>query len=308
MRSSLSDSRTFAEALLVFCCLLWALAFLWTKDSLADADPMTFLVLRFAVGAAVLAPIAGRSLGDRVALRGGLQLGSILFIGYALQTAGLVYTTPARSGFITGMCVVLVPIVSLLLFRRVPGIPALLGVVFAAGGLTLLTWPVGIADPGPAVGTLRGDLLTLAGAAVYAVHICLTELWAPRAKAVALVGNQLWVVALLALCSLPFVDVRFEPTTALWTGVLLSGALASSFAISVQTWAQVRTTAVRAAVIFALEPVFTAVLSSMMGREELGAREWLGGAMVVVGVLAAEVGGAFWARRQGAQSAVMNAE
>src|SRR5690606_38503305 len=111
MCSSLSNSRTFAEALLVFCCLLWALAFLWTKDSLADADPMSFLVLRFGVGAAVLAPIAGRSLGDRVALRGGLQLGSILFLGYALQTAGLVYTTPARSGFITGMCVVLVPIV-----------------------------------------------------------------------------------------------------------------------------------------------------------------------------------------------------
>lgn len=305
MRSSLSNSRTFAEALLVFCCVLWALAFLWTKDSLADTDPMTFLVLRFTTGAVLLSLIARRSLLDRVALRGGLQLGAVLFLGYALQTAGLVHTTPARSGFITGMCVVLVPIVSLVLFRRMPGIPALLGVGFAAGGLTLLTWPTGATEAVVATSTLRGDLLTLGGASVYAVHICLTELWAPRVKAVALVGTQLWVVAALALLSLPFVEVRFESTTVLWTGVLLAGALASAFAISVQTWAQVRTTAVRAAVIFALEPVFTAVFSSMMGRERLGGREWLGGAMVVIGVLAGEVGAAALARRQAARAGTL---
>src|SRR5690606_12899701 len=105
MRLSLSNSRPVAEGLLVFCCVLWALAFLWTKDALSAADPMTFLALRFATGAVILAAIARRSLLEPTALRGGLLLGSVLFVGYALQTAGLVHTTPARSGFITGMCV-----------------------------------------------------------------------------------------------------------------------------------------------------------------------------------------------------------
>jgi len=289
--------RGLAESLLVVICVIWALGFLWTKDALGSADPMTFLALRFGVGAVLLTPLARGALFHPQALRGGVMMGALLFLGYVLQTSGLVYTTPARSGFITGMCVVLVPFASLLIFKRMPGLPAMGGVVLAALGLYLLTSGVGDVNA-PPTSTLLGDALTLAGSAVYAVHITLTERWSRRAPPVALVGVQLWVVALLSLATLPFVEIRFESTQLLWTGVLLCGGLASAFAISVQTWAQARTTAVRAAVIYSLEPVFTAFLSSFMGHDVLGLREWSGGALVILGVLVAEVGAHLLARRR----------
>lgn len=289
--------RGLAEALLVVICLIWALGFLWTKGALGSVDPMTFLSMRFGLGALLLTPVARRTLLHPQALRGGVMMGALLFCGYVFQTSGLVYTTPARSGFITGMCVVLVPFASLIIFKRVPGLPALGGVVLAAMGLYLLTssGDAGAATPSD---TLLGDGLTLAGSAVYAVHITLTERWSRRAPPAALVGVQLWVVALMSLATLPFIEVRFESTQLLWTGVLLCGGLASAFAITVQTWAQARTTAVRAAVIYSLEPVFTAFISSFLGHDVLGRREWSGGGLVILGVLVAEVGAHVLARRR----------
>ena len=167
------------------------------------------------------------------------MLGPLLFVSYALQTVALVHTTASRSAFITGMCVVLVPFVSLVVNRRAPSPASLLGVGLAALGLYFLTLS-GDAALLPQE-TLYGNLLTLGCAFTYALHITLTERWAARAPALGLVGVQVWWVALLSAACLPFVEVRFEATSALWTGVLLSGALATVLALTSQTWAQART-------------------------------------------------------------------
>ncbi|MHB8877679.1 MAG: DMT family transporter [Myxococcaceae bacterium] len=274
----------------------WGFTFVTVKDALADADPFSFLVLRFGVGALAATAIAGKSLLEPRNLRAGLSLSPFLFLGYALQTLGLELTTPSRSAFITGLAVVLVPFVSTALFRRWPKAPSMVGVVLAVGGLWLLTGGLGE----PSTATRAGDLLTLGCAVSYAVHISLTEKLAPGRTVSAMVAVQLWVVALASAACLPFVHVRVEWTAGLVGAVLFCGLFASALAISVQMWAQARTTAVRAALIYSLEPVFAVGYSVLAGRESLGKRELAGGTLIVAGVLVAEAGAALlerWRRK-----------
>lgn len=283
-----------ADLVLLLITVVWGCTFVVVKDALALADPFSFLAMRFFVGAVALTLLAGTDLTDRYSLVSGIKLGVILFIGYAFQTTGLALTTPSRSAFITGLCVVLVPFVSYALFKRPPKFFAMVGLVIAVAGLYALT--LGVTDEGePAPNKLLGDLLTLGCAIFYAFHIALVELYAQKAKAVALVCVQLWVTCLLALPALAF-GAHVTLNATLVKGALITGLVASAFAIVLQTWAQARTTAVRAALIFSLEPAFAALFSVAMGREQLGRAEVLGGALILAGVLVSEVGGPLYDR------------
>jgi drug/metabolite transporter (DMT)-like permease len=291
-------ARLQADGGLVFLTLLWGTSFVVVKDALSHGDPFSFLALRFGVGAAVLSVLAGRQLLASSHLRRGAVLGLFLFTGFALQTVGLTDTTPSRSAFITGLSVLLVPIVLLAVFRKVPRVSSLVGVVLSAAGLYYLTG----ADVGEA-GLSRGDLLTLGCAVAYAFHIVFTERFAPKEGVNALVAVQLWVVSLLSALCLPFAGTRVEWAPAFLGAVVFCGVFASALAFSVQTWAQARTSAVRTAIIYSMEPVFAGAFSVVMGYETLGVREWTGGALIVLGVLVAEVGSALWERWRAKEAA-----
>ena len=291
---SRSAPRRFeGDAVLLLITLFWGATFVVVKGALSHSDPFSFLALRFGVGALVVSAFAGRALKDRDSVRAGLLLGVFLFLGFAFQTTGLVYTTPSRSAFLTGLSVLLVPFVSLGLYRRWPKPPTLLGVGLAVVGLYALTG--GLSGNGSA--TWRGDLLTLGCAVAYAFQITLTEQYAPRTNIAALVATQLWTVTVLSVVALAVIgSPRFEPTWSLWGAIAFCGLFASAGAIFVQTWAQARTTAVRAALIFSLEPVFAAITALLVGREVMGRKELVGGALIVLGVVVAEAGNALWAR------------
>jgi drug/metabolite transporter (DMT)-like permease len=283
--------RLQADGALALITLFWGITFVVVKGALGHGDPFSFLTLRFTVGALVLSAVAGRQVLSPVNLRRGGVLAVFLFLGFSLQTVGLTYTTPSRSAFITGMSVVFVPLLSLVLYKRVPKPTSLLGVVLAVVGLYLLTRPdVGAVDGGMA----RGDVLSLGCAVAYAFHITLTESFAPKEGVMGLVAVQLWVVAGLSALCLPFVTRRVEWHPSFIGAVLVCGVLASAVAISVQTWGQARTTAVRAAVIYSMEPVFASIYSVALGFEVLGPREWMGGGFILLGVLVADVGAAVW--------------
>jgi len=190
--------------------------------------------------------------------------------------------------------VLLVPFVGLLLFRKWPTPPLLLGVALAVAGLWFLTGGLS----GSRGETAKGDLLTIACAVAFAFYIVLLEPAARVHPSRPLVAVQMWVVALLALLCLPFVSWHVLLSPALWWAVIYTGVLSTAVCLLAQTWAQARTSAVRAALIFALEPVFAALWSVALGREHLGARELTGGTLIVLGIVAAELGGALWARRR----------
>lgn len=273
-----------ADLVLLSITALWGLTFVTVKDALQGADPLTFLALRFGVGALVAFALAGRRALDPAAWRAGLVLGLFLFTGYTFQTFGLVETTPSRSAFLTGLTVIFVPFVSMALTRRLPPAAAFLGTAFAVLGLWRMT---GVSLQGPFP---RGDLLTLGCAFAYAFHITFTERFASRAAPMAIVAVQLLVTAVLSALAIPLGPHHLEPSSSLWGAVLLTGVLASAVAISVQTWAQARTTAVHASLIFSTEPIFAAAYSASLGRERLGAPELTGGGLILLGVVVAELG------------------
>ena len=134
-----TERAALADGVLVAVTAIWGASFVVVQDAVRLADPFTFLLLRFIVGGAVLTVRDWRALADRRLLRAGVGLGALLFVGFITQTAGLQFTTPSRSGFLTGLSVLLVPFVGLLLFRRWPSPPVLLGVALAVAGLWFLT-------------------------------------------------------------------------------------------------------------------------------------------------------------------------
>ncbi len=286
------SARLQADGALALMTAFWGITFVVVKGALSHGDPYSFLALRFSIGALALTGIARREMLDPLALRRGLLLGVFLFLGFVLQTVGLVSTTPSRSAFITGLYVVFVPVLGLALFRRRPRASSWVGVVLAAVGLRYLT----DAQVGAEQGLSSGDWLTLGCAVAYAFHILLTERYAPKSGVVALVAVQLWVVAGLSALCLPFTGARVEWTPSFVGAAAFCGLFASAVAICVQTWAQARTTAVRVALICSMEPVFAGVYSVALGYEVLGVREWVGGGLIVAGVLVAELGGHFLGR------------
>lgn len=292
-----------ADAVLLFLTALWGCTFVVVKGALDQADPFTFLTLRFTLGALAASLVAGRRLLHGPSVRAGLWLAPFLFLGFALQTMGLRYTTASRSAFFTGLCVVMVPFTSVAINRVWPRLPSLVGVAFSIFGTYLLSG-------GAAAGggkTLKGDLLTVGCAVAYAIHVTLTSRLAARSQVTSMVAVQLWGVAVLSALCLPFGERHLAWNSRLLGGVAFTGLFASAFAINIQSWGQARTTAIRAALIFALEPVFAALYASGFGGEHLTRDEWVGGAFIVLGILVAEVGAAMLDRWRASSEAARSA-
>ncbi len=271
------------DAALVAITIVWGMTFVTVKNALNDADPITFLALRFSIAAIAAIAMAGRSiLSQRVLLRGAV-LGVFLFGGYLLQTLGLHSTTPTRSAFITGMTVVFVPFVAWGMRRARPSLFSWAAALAALLGLSVLTqFDIRAVAP-------TGDLLTLGCAVIYAFHIATTERFAANTPPMALVAVQIAVTALASIALMPFGDRFFRPTPSLAIAVAATGLVASAIAISVQTWAQARTSSIRAAIIFSLEPVVATIYSAQVGDHQISQNEIVGGAIVVAAILVSAI-------------------
>jgi len=272
-----------ALLVLLLVTAVWGVTFVQVKDAVAVYPLFAFLALRFAIAGGTLAvPGAARlrRLGRAGALSG-ILAGALLGAGYALQTAGLERTTVSSTGFITGLYVVLTPLLALAVFRTHTGRGAWLGVLLATAGLALLA--------GIQRGSLLGDLLVLAGAAVYSLQIVLMERYAPRYDAVAFTLVEMLTAfgGLLAI-ALALRDLPFPHGWTVWGALLVTGVFASALAFLAQTWAQRRTTATRTALAFSMEPVWAGLFGFTLAGDRLGATAWLGCAVIMAGIVVAE--------------------
>jgi drug/metabolite transporter (DMT)-like permease len=282
------------ELALVLLTLLWGTTFTMVKVVMEIASPGVFLALRFALAAAVLGLVALWR-RDRIGpgfWRDGLLLGLFMLVGFAFQTAGLRFTTPARSGFITGLSVVLVPLITHFTLGRPVRWSAWAGVGLAVAGAALLSRPFGpMANPDQPL----GDLLTVGSAVAYALQISFMSEWSNRHPLVAFTLLQVSVVVAGALLMIPLEGARLDATR--WPElagvVVFTGLVMTAAAFFVMNWAQRHTTAVRAALIYALEPASAAFFSWLVIGEQLGPLGWAGGALIVLGVVAGELGGAW---------------
>ncbi|HYG67114.1 MAG TPA: DMT family transporter, partial [Anaeromyxobacteraceae bacterium] len=168
-----------ADLTLFVVTLFWGTTFTLVKEVLEVASPAVFLTARFGLATAVLAAVAvvRRDPVTRRLVRDGAVIGLLLVAGFTLQTIGLGYTTPARSGFITGLSVLIVPFIARFALGRPVKSASWLGVALAVLGLALLTRPFG---EGIAAEIRLGDALTFGCAIAFALQVVFTSEWSPR--------------------------------------------------------------------------------------------------------------------------------
>jgi drug/metabolite transporter (DMT)-like permease len=281
-----------ALAALVAVTAVWGITFVQVKDAVAIYPLFAFLAVRFAIASVVLAPAAGARIPalGRAGWRDGLVLGSLLALGYGLQTAGLERTTVSSTGFITGLYVVLTPVLAFVLFRIRAVAAVWVGVGLATVGLALLS--------GIDAGSPVGDALVLGGAAAFALQIVLMERSAPRYDPLALtLAEMVAAFALFGVIAVALGELEVPRGWTVWGALLVTGVFASALAFLVQSWAQRRTSATRTALVFALEPVFAGLFGYALAGDRLGWLGWTGCAVIMAGIVVAEPAAASVLRR-----------
>lgn len=279
-----------ADFALAFISLIWGATFILVKGALHDISTIWFLVLRFALATLCMAPILAiglRKVGAGAVWRGlggGAICGVFLWLGYMLQTAGLRYTTASRSAFLTCLYIVMVPPIAAALERRKPKTVELAGLAIAASGMFLLTVP-SARNTGP---INRGDLLTVGCAFAFALQIVTVGIYSRRGAFEPVAFGQIAAAAALSGICLPFAPPRAHWTQGVLIAILVTGILATAAAFALQTWAQQRTTATRAALLFALEPVFALAAAVVFAGERPGQTALAGCALILAGIVLVE--------------------
>jgi drug/metabolite transporter (DMT)-like permease len=277
------DNRAVPLLALVVVTAVWGITFVQVKDAVELYPLFAFLAVRFAIAALTLAVPAARRVRTltRTGAGAGALLGLLLATGYALQTAGLERTTVSSTGFITGLYVVLTPLIAVVLLRSSIGGAAWAGVALSVVGLAMLS--------GIHAGSVTGDLLVLGGAAVYSLQIVLMERFAPRFDALAFTLVEMAAAfAGLLVVALVLGDLGVPHGWTVWGALLVTGVFASALAFLVQTWAQRRTSATRTALAFTLEPAWAALFGYTLAGDRLGALGWAGCAVIMAGIVLAE--------------------
>jgi drug/metabolite transporter (DMT)-like permease len=271
-------------------CAIWGLAFVVVHRGLRDLPVFHLLALRFALGSALLLPLvlararrAGRRYRPNLA---SVAVGLALLAGFALQTYGLLWTTPSRSAFLTGLSVLLVPLLAWITRTEQPRPGPVLGALCAAAGLWVLYRPNAGTQP---FGV--GDGLTILGAVVFAGHLLLIDRAVRTTSSSELALTQFLVVMLLAAPSFaiqPPSAAEFTPLA--WFTIAITGVFATAVAFLCQVYAQRRLGVLESAVILTLEPVFAALASVALGIEPYSAALLVGGTLILVAMVLAQIG------------------
>jgi drug/metabolite transporter (DMT)-like permease len=267
------------DALLLLTAAIWGVAFVAQRAGMQHLGPLWFTAVRFALGSLALVPLVllrRRRPAPAAGTQGnaptrfnpalaGLVAGVVLFGGAALQQAGMVWTSAGKAGFITGLYVVLVPLVGLFARERA-GWPRWLAALAAAAGLFLLTVT-------RAFTLERGDLLVLAGALFWTAHVRLLGWLSPRTDPVALSCVQFAVCSLLSGAAAALLEtVSLAAILAAGLPILYGGLLSVGVAYTLQVVAQRHAPPAHAAVLLSLETVFAALGGALLLGERLGPR------------------------------------
>ncbi len=275
-------ARVSGDLALAACACAWGATFPVTRLALADASPILLVAVRFLLASLLLAPFWPRReiAENRKALAAGLVLGALLAAGFALQSWGLTRIGAGRSAFLTAVYVLITPLVEWLWTRRRPAGRALAGAVVAVAGVATMTGGLGAGlRPG------AGDLATLAAAVFFALQIsCLARALARHGASRLLIFQVAACGALALPAAAVFETPRLAPTTGLLFSVVFLGTAGTAIALGLQAYGQRHASPTRAALLFASEPVWAALLAAWLGETMTG-REPLGAALILAGIL-----------------------
>lgn len=272
-----------AELGLIGVAAVWGGTFVIVQDAVAKLPTLAFLGYRFLVAALVVAIVWRGALRALPAAgwRAGSLMGVFLTLGYVLQTLGLENTSVSNAGFITGLFVVITPLLAALLLRERIGSLGWGAAVVSAFGLFLLS---GGGSPN------TGDVLVLGCAFAFAAHILATGRAAGSFDTGALLVVQLGVCGVICTVAATVAgDLRAPPDSSVWIALVVTALVASALGFWIQTYAQKHTTSARTALILASEPAFTALCGYLFNDERLQAIGWLGAVMIMASILAVEL-------------------
>jgi drug/metabolite transporter (DMT)-like permease len=311
-----------SDLLLMLAAIIWGFAFVAQRMGMEHIGPFLFNGIRFALGAGVLvvAVKARRALGhgggeagkrgigekekrgmgeDKETLTAdcrpptadrrpptiyGILLGLVLFAGATFQQAGIVYTTAGNAGFITGLYVILVPVFGIFTGQKA-GTNLWGGAILATFGLYFLS-------VNESLTISKGDLLVLIGAIFWAVHVLYTGWLSPRTSVMRLAITQYTVCAVLSfLAAVIFESNSLEGIYNAAIPLLYGGFLSVGVAFTLQIYGQKKAPPAHTAIILSLEAVFAVIGGIMILSETMSDRKWLGCAMMLAGMLLAQLRG-----------------
>jgi len=290
----MASKRLRADLALLLCAMIWGGTFVAVKDALAEVSVAAYLGVRFVLSAAVMGILFRRSLTgmNRATIWAGAQIGLFLLGGYAFQTTGLKFTTPSKAAFITGSSVVLVPLLLSAFGHRRVNRWIWMGALAAFLGLYYLTVP-----PEGLSGFNLGDPIVFGGALMFALHVIAISRYIEHHSVGALSFLQVATTGIASALAVPLLAATgWEHPRWAWSGTVIFAVLITALGSTVmgfsfQTWAQQYTSPSHTAIFISLEPVFAVLTSWIFAREHLGARVLLGGALILAGILIAELKG-----------------
>lgn len=259
---------------------MWGISFVWMKDILDQQDVYSFLTSRFVVAALAMIAINPKVLRHftKELVFKGLIIGMALGSGYIFQTLGLERTTPAITGFITGLYVVFTPLIASVFLKEKLTLLMWGYIALAVIGLAVLSvdgWSIGL-----------GEAFVLISAVLFAVHIILLGSWSKKFDAYALTVMQLIGCAILSAIPASINGFVAPPDMQVWSVIIFTAIFATAFAFVIQTWSQARISTTKVAVILTMEVVFAALFSFMYGMEPFTLRLAIGGTLVLIAMLA----------------------
>ena len=273
------SSKPLAIASMLGITAIWGWTFVVVQDAVNRMPVMDFLAIRFSIAAAAMFILKPRCLAgmNRTGYRHGVLLGIPLGLAYILQTYGLLHTSASVSAFITGMFMVLTPVLTWVLLRRRTTVIVWLAVAVATVGLGLLSlrgWSLGF-----------GEVLTLGCALCFALQLVGLGEWSGRYDVYGLATLQVTTAAIIMLVASIQGGMELPPDGSVWGAVLITSVLATSFAFYVQTWVQSLISPAQTSIILTMEPVFAGIFGVLLAGNILSVRFLLGAACVLVAML-----------------------
>ena len=276
--------------LIVLATVIWGSSFVIVKDVTGFLDPAWLLAFRFGVAAVLLAAAFAPKRRELFLRRDhvlvGLLFGAALFLAYFLQTIGIMYTTPGKNAFLTGTYCVLVPFFAWFATRRRPTAFNLVAAVLCIVG-------IGLVSLGNVDGVNVGDLLTLACAVFYAIHIVLVSRFSEGRDIYVLTTWQFAGVALLSVVAAlaSGADGACFATLGLsqWGQLLYLAVCCTALALLFQNVGQANIPPASASLLLSLESPFGVAFSVALGAESLTAKVLLGFALIFAAIVVSEV-------------------
>jgi len=296
------------DLMLLVAAAIWGFAFVAQRKGMEYVGPMLYNACRFALGAVSLVPLLlinrkGKNeqsvistvfrekTGVKGILFGGFCCGAVLFVASGFQQWGVVYTTAGKAGFITGLYVVLVPIINHFWGRKI-GKGTWAGAIMAVIGLYFLSIKEDLSIN-------LGDILVLVSAFFWAIHITVIGIFSSRVGPIMLAFLQFAVASILSLLvALPLEHITISGIHGAMWPILYGGFMSAGVAFTIQVIVQEKANPAHAAIIMSLETFFAALGGWMLLNEHLGIRDIFGCILMLSGMLISQLSAILSSRRQ----------